>query len=176
MRQAGLLAVAACLAALLCASCATQGPAYITCGLERYVADLQYGDLQNGLETVRIAGTAGAPIEMGAGTYSLGTCAIEHTDADGVKWTITGFAQDVEIATVVLGKTTTLSFGPPLKAELAYAKRSGSLIFQPLVRGCAGETYPPAAITRGNGNAPVPSVEIRDASGKLLATGKFEYG
>lgn len=178
------LGLAVCAVLLFCVSCATQrGPREVR--LPRKVSEYgfvvsseewYFAELTCDGDTIQVKGSADKPQKVPVGTYSLSKCNILRTDSDGVIWQISGLARGVEVATVTANETTSLAFGPPLKAELIVSKARGALILDVFIKGRAGEVYSMALIKRGRDNIPAPGVEIRNASGKVIAQGRFEYG
>ena len=177
-----LLAVAA----LVCASCATQpgGPAtldtldtaegavgYVTGPADEFIAVLT----RDG-STVKIEGKAGEPVELGAGVYQLSSCAVRRAHTDGALWSVSGAMHRAYPVTVRAGETTALEFGPPLKVTLSTSSGGGAVTFKVAIQGRAGEVYAPDAIQRGRAAAKAPAVSITNAAGKQVNLGRFRYG
>jgi hypothetical protein len=128
-------------------------------------------------EIVNIDGKAKEPIALQAGDYMLQSIMLERPDASGTKWRIIGMAREVLAFKIAAGQTTPLPYGPPLKVSVA-AVNGGSAISVNMgtIKGRAGEDYFAASIRKGDEAAPVPTVQIKDAHGALVAEGSFRYG
>lgn len=169
--------------ALVCAGCQTPGPpkpplpkeAKDTHGLAtgpegHYLVEA----LCNG-KPVTLEGDGKEPVKAAPGSYEMMGCLIERPDATGVKWAMAAVASNARLGVVNPGQTTELTFGPPLRARLNVTRGSADLVFNIAISGQAGEVYAPT-IKRGGGMAPAPGVEIRDASGKVIAQASLRYG
>ena len=89
----------------------------------------------------------------------------------------------IRAADVVLAATSFSLSHTPLRVEVASTDSAGggrvpgsTVAFGLTIAGRNGETYSAAQITRDGENADAPTFRILNASGKPVASGKFEYG
>lgn len=72
-------------------------------------------------------------------------------------------------------QTTTVKLGPPLLLRPRVTVGGGLVQVEYSIFGQAGERYV-NRVTRNNGLAAAPRVQIVDPNGKVLAAGQFAYG
>jgi hypothetical protein len=128
----------------------------------------------------RLAG--GTEWELPAGVYRPVRVGLSRTDEKGIVWTLTADDADVQLRAnieVPAGGTTAPTIGPPLVVQATIENVGGwfSKRIQMGLRvlGRGGEQYAAAAQRNGRRLGP-PAFKIIDESGKVLATGSFEYG
>jgi hypothetical protein len=121
-------------------------------------------------------------IKVKTGTYRPRRLEIVK-EGGGNKWRIFSFGPwgDLQRIKVRKEETTVLKPGPPLlvSADVGQRRRLGSADKRVSVGisiiGRAGEHYSPRIAKNGR-NVGAPKLKIVDESGKVLTSGKFEYG
>lgn len=119
-------------------------------------------------------------IKVKTGTYKPQRLEIVK-EAGPDKWRIYSLGPWGDLRTVKVRKdeTTVLRPGEPLliSADVGQRRRSGSRLVSIgiSIAGRAGEHYSPRIAKNGRGVG-VPKLKIVDESGKVLASGNFEYG
>jgi hypothetical protein len=119
--------------------------------------------------------------QLPVGHYSCWSLTLTRKDEKKNKWTLrsrgnTGKLLDFEIAE---GKTTSFKLGPPL--TLTPTVRISRQLFRRTVTvsasavGQSGEEYI-AGVQKNNDMQPAPRIKIVDSSGKVVESGKLEYG
>jgi len=73
------------------------------------------------------------------------------------------------------GRTTSMALGPPYKIVTSMDRSGENITLSFLLVGKAGESYLPGAEKDGE-MLPEPTFKVFDESGKVVHTGKFEYG
>ncbi len=99
------------------------------------------------------------------------------TKKDRAEWTALGYGPWGKLAKIKVnqGKTTVLKLGPPLIVRADVRPRGIRNISIGLsILGQAGERY--SRVTKNGKHMPAPTLKIVDESGKILSSGKFEYG
>jgi len=121
-----------------------------------------------------------------AGRFTPILIQLSRTDAAGAKWTLrySGGAEKLNEFEIRPDEVVQVRLGPPLvaKAEVqtsssgdAGSQGRKTVSIDLSLIGQAGEAYAPGAM-KGNTQPPPPSLEILDEAGKVLQSGKFEYG
>jgi hypothetical protein len=120
---------------------------------------------------------AGGKWQAPAGHYMALQVQLAKTDAQGAKWTLSGSgAGKLESFEVRKGETLAMKLGPPLVTKVdATPAGEGTISIGMALEGQSGERYAPGAAKTGAVQSP-PELKILDTSGKVLATGKFEFG
>ncbi len=141
--------------------------------------------LRSGRSTVTLSPSANE-LDVRAGRYVPSSLQISATEIiepgpgkkEEVSWALqaAGAWGKLSSITVRAGETVVLEPGPPfiLRAKPSYAGQGVIGISYQLV-GNAGEGYSPAAVRNQKVVSP-PKLKIVDESGKLLASGSFQYG
>ena len=116
------------------------------------------------------------PVEVKAGTHTPVLISLK-TKKDKNTWQIKSHSPwgDLNQIKVTKNETTNLTFGPPLLVKPNVRKRKNMVSVGLAIVGKAGEHY--RSQVRKNGRQmPAPRLKIIDQEGKILASGKFEYG
>ncbi len=92
-------------------------------------------------------------------------------------WTLTSLGPFGKLQRVQVreSQTTSLEAGLPLLVKVRTRRWGRTVRVDFQITGQAGEVYERAARRNGR-RQPAPNVKIVDASGKVLQTGRFEYG
>jgi hypothetical protein len=100
----------------------------------------------------------------------------KDSSGDKVVFTIDkGGAGDFGDFEVRPGQVTSLQLGPPFQIKTSM-ERSGENVFVSFsLQGRSGELYKPGATINGR-EVPEPAFRIIDESGKVVHSGRFEYG
>jgi hypothetical protein len=101
----------------------------------------------------------------------LGLSPLSATDENGDKWVL----ELVRGQPLSRFKDSTIKFGQPLLVKTDAQIRGSSVSINLVVEGKAGELYVGGVKKNGQWQ-PSPIFKIVDASGRLLAIGRFEYG
>ncbi|NLE39583.1 MAG: hypothetical protein GX621_16305, partial [Pirellulaceae bacterium] len=123
---------------------------------------------------MEIAGTRNQKIVLPAGKWQIAsyTLGVSGGDATIVSASFAGKPSEVDVEK---GGTTELPFGPPFRAVVTAARAEGGKLGLSLsVVGQGGERCSNFLV--GGKRPPAPLFEVRDASGKVVYSGKFEYG
>ena len=120
---------------------------------------------------------SGGKWQAPAGRYMALQVQLAKTDAQGAKWTLSGSgAGKLENFEVRKGETLAMKLGPPLVTKVeATPAGEGTVSIGMALEGQSGERYAPGAAKTGAVQSP-PELKILDQAGKVLATGKFEFG
>ncbi len=119
-----------------------------------------------------------------AGRFTPILIQLSRTDAAGAKWTLRyrGGAEKLSEFEIRPDEVVQVKIGPPLTAKAEVGTSSSgdaggqkTVLIGLAMVGQAGEAYAPGAM-KGNTQPPPPSLEILDEAGKVLQSGKFEYG
>lgn len=94
----------------------------------------------------------------------------------GVTWKLIGKGPWGSLSPISVqpDRTTLLEPGPPLKIKTKLHSRQRVVSVEYAIVGRAGEQY--QSVIRNGKRGDLPKVEIVDRSGKILDSGKFEYG
>lgn len=113
-----------------------------------------------------------------AGRYGAVVMELAKKDSSGDKVVFTtdkGGAGQFGDFEVKPGQVTSFQFGPPFQIKTSM-ERSGENVFVSFgLQGRAGELYKPGATINGK-EVPEPAFRIIDESGKVVHSGRFEYG
>ncbi|MHC4740202.1 MAG: hypothetical protein ACYS9Y_14935 [Planctomycetota bacterium] len=101
----------------------------------------------------------------------LGLSPLSATDENGDKWVL----DLVRGQPLSRFKDNSIKFGQPLLVKTDTQIKGSSVSINLVVEGQAGELYVGGVKKNGQWQ-PSPIFKILDASGKILAVGKFEYG
>ena len=112
---------------------------------------------------------------LAAGKYTVLQMTLTQRDEAGAEWTLTGRSGKEDPLQILPDQTLQLQIGPPLKARIEVGQTEGTASMTFSLVGRGGEVYAGGAMKDGK-RQPAPKLEILDESGKVLATGTFEYG
>jgi hypothetical protein len=122
---------------------------------------------------------SGGKWQAPAGHYMALQVQLAKTDAQGAKWTLSGSgAGKLENFEVRKGETLAMKLGPPLVTKVEatpVGEGTGTVSIGMALEGQAGERYASGAAKTGAVQSP-PQLKILDQAGKVLATGKFQFG
>lgn len=120
---------------------------------------------------------SGGKWQAPAGQYMVLQIGLSKTDAAGTTWKLSGSgAGKLESFEVRKGETLAMKLGPPLVTKVdATPAGEGAVSIGMALEGQSGEQYAPGAAKTGAVQSP-PQLKILDQTGKVLATGKFEFG
>jgi len=133
--------------------------------------------LESLFRAAKVSG-GGAAIRARTGRYRPMSIVLESDDpSSGGVWTITSRGPWGGLDRIVVKEdsTTRLRVGPPLVLSAVPSGSGRTISFSFAVKGCSGETYQTAA-RNGRRSAALPPFEIVAEDGRVLASGKFEYG
>jgi hypothetical protein len=120
--------------------------------------------------------SATEPVKVKAGTHNPRLISLK-TKKDKDTWQIisNGPWGDLNQIKITKNDTTNLTFGPPLLVKPNVHKKKNVVSVGLAIVGKAGEHY--RSQVRKNGRSlQAPRLKIIDQEGKVLASGKFEYG
>ncbi|MGB2937290.1 MAG: hypothetical protein WBD05_03700 [Phycisphaerae bacterium] len=120
-------------------------------------------------------GPVDGKVSVVAGKYTVLQMTLAQRDEAGVEWTLTGRGGKWKNFQILPDQTLQLQLGPPLKASIEVDQNNGTASMTFLLVGRGEEVYAGGASKDGK-MQPAPKFEILDETGKVLATGKFEYG
>lgn len=119
------------------------------------------------------------PVRVKAGWYHpLNATVLMENQASGKWWSLRtsdGPWGDLERIQVVQGQTNVLHLGPPFKLHTDVQQAGRTLSIGLSLIGQANEHWP-ARLFASAGAVEPPTVEITDASGKMLVVGQFQFG
>jgi hypothetical protein len=120
---------------------------------------------------------SGGKWQLPAGKYAAWQIQLTRTDTAGAEWIlssgrVTGELQNFEI---LPGQTLTAKLGTPLTVKTDVAQQGDSVSIGLSLLEQSGVEYTPGAQKNGQ-RVPEPRLKILDEAGKILASGKFEYG
>lgn len=108
------------------------------------------------------------------GTYAVESWSAKVTDSKGITWVLeTRYPRHLQSLEVKADGTTQLALGPPLEASILASRQGGSANLGFMLRDAAGNDY--TLMSSGKGAQP-PGFEVTDEAGKVVWSGKFEYG
>ena len=110
-----------------------------------------------------------------AGKYTVLQMNLTQWDEAGAEWAISGRGGKGGNFQILPDQTLQLQLGPPLKASIEVDQNNGTALMTFLLVGRGEEVYAGGASKDGK-MQPAPKFEILDETGKVLATGTFEYG
>jgi hypothetical protein len=116
------------------------------------------------------------PVKLKAGTYNPRLISLK-TKKGKDTWQIKSRSPwgDLDRIKVSKNETTKLTFGPPLLVKPNVYKRKNVVSVGLSIIGKSGVHYRSQVIKNGR-SLPAPRLKIIDQEGKVLASGKFEYG
>jgi hypothetical protein len=165
------ISIAVIVGAVLIFSLLTRGHGYIK--LETPNAELV---LKSGwFDRISIK-SANEPVKVKAGTHNPRLISLKSTKGKDT-WQIksNGPWGDLNQIKVTKNDTTNLTFGPPLLVKPSVHKKKNVVSVGLSIIGKSGEHYQ-SKVTKNGRPLPPPKLKIIDQSGKILASGKFEYG
>ena len=120
--------------------------------------------------------SANEPVKVKTGTHRPRLITLKSNKGKDT-WQIISNGPWGEINPIKVSKneTTNLTFGPPLMVKTNVYKRRTSASVGLSIIGQAGEKYRSSVMKNGRSLA-APGLKIIDQEGKVLASGKFEYG
>jgi hypothetical protein len=134
--------------------------------------------LSGGLWTRVAVSSDTEKLKVKAGTYRPRRLEIVK-EAGPDKWRILSLGPWGDLGTIKVNKdeTTVVKAGAPILISADVQRRSSSRLISigPSITGQAGEQYSPRIAKNGR-DIGAPKLKIVDESGKVLASGKFEYG
>jgi hypothetical protein len=115
--------------------------------------------------------------QLPAGKYSASIVTLRQRDDKARLWEVTSYGDAGKLSDFEIreGATLSLKAGPPLQIKPQVSQDARRVRISLLVLGRAGERYSVAARTDGK-VVPAPKLRILDESGKVLDSGRFEYG
>ncbi|MHC4622654.1 MAG: hypothetical protein ACYS4W_02010 [Planctomycetota bacterium] len=119
-----------------------------------------------------------APVKVRAGAYKLTGAELRKKEGRKEWWTILcrsrggGKLSKIRVGD---GETTVLKVGPPLTVHPEVSRSGRTVSIGLSLIGRAGERWIPAVFASER-DAPKATLKIVDEGGKVLASGKFEYG
>jgi len=121
--------------------------------------------------------TSEEPVKVNVGVYRPWRLSIAAKQ-DGNSWRIKSSGPWSKLKRIRVKKeqTTVLKLGPPFLVKTDVRRRNGRMVLIAFsIIGQAGERYSPR-VTKNARRLPAPKCKIVDEAGKILASGKFEYG
>ncbi len=121
---------------------------------------------------------SGRTWRLPAGMYGLTTFELTEKDSTGQQWAFrVGKAAAGQLGSFEIkpGRTTSFQLGPPYKITTSMERIGEKVYLDFFLSGQAGESYQPGAKKNGT-MVPEPGFKIIDESGKVVHTGRFEYG
>jgi len=120
---------------------------------------------------------SGGKWQAPAGRYMVLQMGLAKTDAAGATWKLSGSGSGkLESFEIRPGETLALKIGPPLTVKVdAGPAGDGTVSLAMALEGQAGERYTPGA-AKDNEDPSPPQFKILNEAGKVLTTGKFEFG
>ena len=133
-------------------------------------------ELTGGLFTSLTVRSGGEPLEIPAKSYTPRRIRLT-AKKDNDTWQLDSVGPWGELAgfRVEGGKTTTLQFGPPFKIKPQTSVNDRNVRVNLAIFGKAGERYRNVVLKNGN-RVTAPQVKIIDQDGKVLVSGRFQYG
>ena len=115
-------------------------------------------------------------VKVKAGTHNLRLISLK-TKKDKDTWQIIskGPWGDLNQIKVTKNDTTNLTFGPPLLVKTNVYKKKNVVSVGLTIVGKSGEHYQ-SRVKKNGRQMPAPRLKIIDQKGKVLTSGKFEYG
>lgn len=116
------------------------------------------------------------PVKISARTYTPKRLRISG-EQDGNRWQIDSFGPWEKLARIKVknDETTVLKLGPPFLIRPRVDQSGSRVLIGLSITGQAGEHYN-AGVMKNGRRQPAPKLKIVDEAGKILASGKFEYG
>jgi hypothetical protein len=125
---------------------------------------------------------SGRQWKLPAGKYSAESAGIEKEDGTGSTWlfscaTNTAIRQlgPLDFFVIEPGQTTRVQLGPPFQIKVSVGKSGQAFSIGAELQGRSGELYSLAALKDGRRPAKA-SLQIVDEAGRIMESGKFEYG
>jgi hypothetical protein len=129
---------------------------------------------KQGKDKYKVDSTDGS-FRLPAGTYMVESWNAKATDSKGIAWTLeTRYPRNLQNFEVRAEGAAPLALGPPLEAAVSVGGSAGSSAsFGFTLKDAAGNDY--AMMGTGTGTQP-PGFEVVDETGKVVWSGKFEFG
>lgn len=112
-----------------------------------------------------------------AGRYTALSMELNRTNSLGTRWTLKSSSQTGKLSNFEIrpGEKASIKIGPPflIKTTAEWSNEKVSIGLN--LEGQAGEQYSGVVMKNGR-RQPAPRLKIEDETGKVLASGKFEYG
>ncbi|NIP23529.1 MAG: hypothetical protein GWN67_05285 [Phycisphaerae bacterium] len=112
-----------------------------------------------------------------AGRYTALSMELNRTNSLGTRWTLTSSKHTGKLSNFEIrpGEKALIKIGPPflIKTTADWSNEKVSIGLN--LEGQAGEQYSGVVMKNGR-RQPAPRLKIVDETGKVLASGKFEYG
>ena len=134
-------------------------------------------DLRSGFWNKKSIRSGDGAVSVPVGTYKPGNILLKANEKRR-GWTISCYAGpwgDLDTIKVEKDKTTTLKLGPPFVVKAGVQRRRGVVSIGYTLIGQSGVHWQENTMALGKAPKP-PSLKIVDENGKILASGKFEYG
>ncbi len=152
------------------------GTGYVQIEAPGYEVDLA---LRGTWMTETISVTPGSePIRIRAGRYEPERLTLRLVEDADHWWALRGLRKpwgEIGTIKVVRNDTTVLLIGPPLIIRTDVQNNNRLVSIGLSLVGRAGEHYGPEVLSHGE-NPPAAKLRIVDETGKVLASGTFEYG
>ncbi len=121
-----------------------------------------------------IAGTTNQKVAVPAGKWEIANYSIGVPGPEATMVTAS-FQDRATVVEVSQDATTELTFGAPFRALVSAGRLAdGKLALSLSLVGCGGERC--SSLLVGGKRPPAPAFEVRDQEGKVVYSGKFEYG
>ena len=126
--------------------------------------------------SIKSANNPISPVKVKMGIHRPRLITIK-SKKDKDTWQIISNGPWGELKQIIVNKneTTNLTFGPPLLVKPNVYKKKNLVSVGLSIVGKAGEKYRSQIMKNGRA-LPAPGLKIIDQEGKVLASGKFEYG
>jgi len=137
-----------------------------------------YMNLHGGLWNNVFVKSSHGPLRVRTGVYKLGHTVITAKGDKGQRWTIkcsSGPKENLERITVEEEQSTIIKLGPPFKVKTDMERKGQDVSIGISIVDHFGIHWSPR-ITTGKDTLPPPRFKIVNESGKILTSGKFEYG
>jgi len=137
-----------------------------------------YMNLHGGLWDNVFVRSSHSPLRVRTGVYTPSNAVVTAKGDGGQWWTIrcsSGPRGNLERIKVEEDKPTIIKLGPPFKVETDTERKGPDVSIGISIVDHFGIRWSPR-ITTSKGTRPPPKFIIVNESGKVLASGKFEYG
>jgi hypothetical protein len=120
--------------------------------------------------------------QLPAGRYASVSAAVEKKDNSGGVWQFSwntasaiGHSEPLDFFVIEPGQTTRLQIGPPFQIKNSVRRSGQTISINAELQGQAGELYSLAA-TKDGRRPPKAKLQVLDEEGRVLESGKLEYG